>query len=87
MRDLVISHCFEGAMFRAEHLVPGWNVLHVAHESVELGAHGNDLRMGHATGSTRALQPSILTVLVSFDKVWTAAAFIYLLALQLDDHF
>ena len=43
MRDLVISHCFVGAVLWGEHRVPGRDVLHVAHESVELGAHGNDL--------------------------------------------
>ena len=43
MRDLVISHCFVGAVLRGEHRVPGWNVPHVAHESVELRTHGNDL--------------------------------------------
>lgn len=43
MRDLVISHGFVRAVLRREHRVPGRDVLHVAHESVELGTHGNDL--------------------------------------------
>ena len=55
MRDLVISHGFVRAVLRREHRVPGWDILHVAHKSVELEAHGNDLLIGHASGYTGAL--------------------------------
>ena len=76
-------------MLRIVHLVPGWDILHVAHKSMELGAHDSDLVRSHASpssSSSAVVIPPFLAILVSFNKVWSTTAVINVFSLQLCDH-
>ena len=83
MGDLVISDGFFGAVLWRVYLVPCRNVLHFAHESMKLGAHGINPFCGPTSCPTYAFILPAMVKLVLFDEVWSAAAVIYILGLHL----